>query len=71
MKKCLLVSLIFCFSLLGFIHADAQNATRPQIDYMNYWNTSPNRGSRERFIYGKKFYGQDPSTAFGGIGDFV
>lgn len=50
---------------------DTENATRPEINYMNYWNTSPNRGSRERFIYGKNFYVQYPATAFGGIKDFV
>lgn len=56
---------------VGQYTINTQNATRPQIDYMNYWNTSPNRGSRKRFIYGKNFYVQYPSTAFGGIGDFA
>lgn len=60
------------YSFSGKIYRiDTQNAVRPKLDYLQFWNTSPKGGNGVSYIYGKNFYIQYPTTIYGGFQDFV
>ncbi len=60
------------YSFSGKVYRiETQNAVRPKLDYLRFWNTSPKGGDGVSYIYGKNFYIQYPNTIYGGFQDFV